>query len=887
MSSPTPAPARAKTGAAAVLLLALSLTAAAAAPAAAAKPEELPPPHRQFLEDVLYLITPKERREFLALEHDHQREAFIDRFWRARDPYPDTARNELRDAWYARLEHVRESYRNPNEDRARIYQVQGPPQIGVELDCRVRMWPIEVWRYDRPEGRAGPVYALFVQQRAAGDYRLWRGDQDGMAMLFSEMPSELAAFCERQGRSTGIGDGPFGGDPSGSLGGGGPSLVAGPTGEDISLECAIRNVRNYCGQGGAPVVEALTLAHIADRIGSYSLELSRLEKRPRAREEEWLATFRSYSTDLPEDAAGFAAEPTIDFPRREGGRTVVRVALAVPTEGVTPVELEGRRSYDFSLTGEVLRDGKLFESFRYRFDASEAGAGDRLSLVFQRLLRPGDFRLVLRLEDLHGGGFCRQEIDLAVPDAEELAAAATVGAEGAVGAGAAEDGARPAPVEAARVELTGPAEGPLTGMTRFDARVVGEAARVAFFLDGRRVMAKTRPPYSLELDLGPVPRPHTVRAVALGPDGRRLGADELALNAGAHRFAVRIASPESGEEASGPTDVRVELAVPDGEELDRLELFVGEEPVATLYQEPWLHTLDVPAEPVYLRAVAYLADGASREAVAFVNVTDPVEEMQVRLVEVYAAAVDGTGRPVTDLGRGDFRVVENGVHQEIVRFERVTDRPIHAVLMIDSSASMEERIDAVRHAAAAFLARTLTPKDRAAVVPFADRAVQEVELTGDAADLTVGLAALQAERGTALYDNLISVLYHLNGVQGQRAILLLSDGQDRSSRFTFAEAREFARASGVAIYTIGIGLPRTQIEARRELSQLAAESGGRAFFPHDVAELDAVYAAIESELRSKYLLVYQSTAAGTDFRQVEVQAARPGVEVKAMRGYWP
>jgi len=856
--------------------LAVALALVAAAPAAAtAKPEELPPPHRQFLEDVLWLISPAERREFLALEHDHQREAFIDRFWEARDPYPDTARNEFRDAWYARLGHALETYRNQNEDRARILMIQGPPDVGLEVDCRLRMWPLEVWRYDEPAGIAGQVYALFFQQRAVGNFRLWQGQQEGLAALFSEMPSELQAFCERQ-----LAD-------ERRVAAGNPFRLpdewpTDPTGTEVNLDCAIRNIRHYCRNESEVVISALTKAYVTDRIGSYALELTRLEKRPRPREEEWLATFRSYSTDLPEGAAGFAVEPSVDFPRREGGRTVVRVELAVPTEGVTAVELEGRRSYDFSLTGEVMRDGALFESFRYRFDAPEADAADSLSLVFQRLLRPGAFRLLLRLEDLHGGGFWRREIDLEVPDAEELAAAAEAEAAGAAG-----DGGRPAPVETARVELTGPADGPLTGMTRFDVRVTGEAARVAFFLDGRRVMSKTRPPYSLELDLGPVPRPHTVRAVALGADGGRLGADELAINAGAHRFAVRIASPESGETASGPTEVRVELAVPEGERFDRLELFVGEEPVATLYQEPYLHTLDLPAEPVYLRAVAYLADGASREAVAFVNVTDPVEEMQVRLVELYTAVVDGAGRPVTDLGRGDFRIVENGVEQEIVRFERVTDRPIHVVLMIDSSASMEGRIDAVRHAAAAFLARTVTEKDRAAVVPFADRTVQDVELTGDTGDLTIGLASLQAERGTALYDNLISVLYHLNGVQGQRAILLLSDGQDRSSRFTFTEAREFARASGVAIYTIGIDLPLTQVPARRELSQLAAESGGRSFFVADVAELDAVYAAIESELRSKYLLVYQSTAVGTDFRQVEVEAARPGVEVKAMRGYWP
>jgi Ca-activated chloride channel family protein len=378
-----------------------------------------------------------------------------------------------------------------------------------------------------------------------------------------------------------------------------------------------------------------------------------------------------------------------------------------------------------------------------------------------------------------------------------------------------------------------------------------------------------------------------VRAVAYDAEGRRLGLDELDLNAGEHRFAVRLLAPRSGEAHVGPTELRLELAVPEGERFDRLELYVGEQLAATLYQEPFLHTVELPSGPVYVRAVAYLEDGASREAVAFVNVTDPVEEIQVKLVELYASVLDGDGRPVTDLGRKAFQVFEDGVQQEVVRFERVTDRPVHVVLMVDSSASMAERIDAVRAAAAGFLERIMTPKDRAAVVAFADRTVQDVEFTDDPDDLTIGLAALQAERGTALYDNLVSVLYHLNGVQGQRAVLLLSDGEDRSSSFTFAEAREFARAAGVAIYAIGIDLPRGQLTTRRELSLLASESGGRSFFVDDVAELDRVYAAIESELRAKYLLVYQSTGSGTGFRTIDVAVADRGLEVKAPRGYYP
>jgi len=565
---------------------------------------------------------------------------------------------------------------------------------------------------------------------------------------------------------------------------------------------------------------------------------------------------------------------------------VVRIELAVPAAAVRAVELSGRRSYDFALTGEVLRGDELFESFRYRFDAPAAEAVDTVPLIFQRLLRPGEFRLVLKLEDLHDGGFWRDEIELRVPDEPPAAAAqpAADAEDGALAAWLAPAGGAPEP---ARVELHGPESGLVTGMTRFDARVIGAAARVAFFLDGRQVMSKSRPPYSLELDLGPVPRPHVVRAVAYDAEGRRLGLDELDLNAGEHRFAVRLLAPRSGEAHVGPTELRIELAVPEGERFDRLELYVGEQLAATLYQEPFLHTVELPAGPVYVRAVAYLEDGASREAVAFVNVTDPVEEIQVKLVELYASVLDGDGRPVTDLGREAFQVFEDGVQQEVVRFERVTDRPVHVVLMVDSSASMAERIDAVRAAAAGFLERIMTPKDRAAVVAFADRTVADVEFSDDPSDLAFGLAALQAERGTALYDNLIAVLYHLNGVQGQRAVLLLSDGEDRSSSFSFAQAREFARAAGVAIYAIGIDLPRNPLGTRRELSLLASESGGESFFVDDVAALDRVYAAIESELRSKYLLVYQSSGGGTGFRELRVEVAGRGLAVKTLKGYYP
>ena len=153
--------------------------------------------------------------------------------------------------------------------------------------------------------------------------------------------------------------------------------------------------------------------------------------------------------------------------------------------------------------------------------------------------------------------------------------------------------------------------------------------------------------------------------------------------------------------------------------------------------------------------------------------------------------------------------------------------------------------------------------------------------------LAGSLAGLKAERGTALYDALVFGLYYLNGIKGQRALLLLSDGKDESSRFSFEQALEYAQRSGVAIYSIGLG--RRTGPAKRALSQLAAQTGGQSFFINSVGELAGVYGQILGELRSRYLITYQSTntSGNRRFREVEVDARAPGVSIRTLKGYYP
>ncbi|HXU30426.1 MAG TPA: VWA domain-containing protein [Thermoanaerobaculia bacterium] len=122
-------------------------------------------------------------------------------------------------------------------------------------------------------------------------------------------------------------------------------------------------------------------------------------------------------------------------------------------------------------------------------------------------------------------------------------------------------------------------------------------------------------------------------------------------------------------------------------------------------------------------------------------------------------------------------------------------------------------------------------------------------------------------------------------------MLLLSDGRDEGSHYTYADALEYAKRSGVAIYSVGIHLSTKDADVRMKLSQLADQTGGHFFFVEKASELEGVYKSIEEEVRSQYLLAYQSSQSGNGnrdkFRQVEIKLQKSGLEAKAIPGYYP
>jgi len=619
--------------------------------------------------------------------------------------------------------------------------------------------------------------------------------------------------------------------------------------------------------------------------------LTVVEYPPAPRDTEWLATFLGLSTDLPKGAPPFAAQLTVGFPERKGNRTLLQGVLQVPRTSLAAAHLEGHDVYNLLLTGEVLKDGALHESFRYRFDLP--ASADTIPLVFERALRPGEYTLVVRLEDLAGKRNFREARPLTVPEVASAAPHAG-SAEVAAALGAARQELA-APDREPALRLLPPPGEVVTGGVRIEAKASGaDIHKVTFALDGKPLLTKTNPPYSVDLALGTLPTPHTVRAVGLDAAGKEVAVDELVLNGAPQRFAVRLREPRRGERLAlrkgESLRVQAEVQVPDGQTLDRVEIYFDERRAAMIFQPPYSASLLLPSPtPRYVRALATLADGSTAEDLVLLNAPGYQENVDVPLVEVYAAVKDAQGRPVLDLQPADFRVLDGGVPQQVVRWERVTDLPVSVALLIDTSASMVKSLPEAQRAAIGFLRATVSPRDKAAFVPFNESPRLAVKLTNDLPALAAAVASLQAERGTVLWDSLVFGLHYLQGVKGQRALLLLTDGGDRSSHFSFDEALEFARRSGVALYTVGLAVGKLDLEVRRHLTRLAEETGGRSFFPEAASDLTAIYARIQEELRSRYLLVYQPSAPGKpgEYRTVAVQVDRPGTTIEALRGYYP
>jgi Ca-activated chloride channel family protein len=270
----------------------------------------------------------------------------------------------------------------------------------------------------------------------------------------------------------------------------------------------------------------------------------------------------------------------------------------------------------------------------------------------------------------------------------------------------------------------------------------------------------------------------------------------------------------------------------------------------------------------------------------------------VEVVSLNVTVSDNTGRYITDLEQTDFSVFEDGAKQELTYFNK-SNLPIALSLLIDSSASMEQRMEHAQEAAIGF-AQTIRGQDLAQVVDFDSRVEIKLGFTNSLPDLEKAIRSTSPGGSTALHNAVYISLKELAKVKAKnpeevrrQAIVVLSDGEDTSSLVSFEEVLELAKRSETAIYTIGLQPRETTAlrgfrEAEFVLRQLAQETGGRSFFANKVEDLRNVYGQIADELSSQYSMGYASKNPRRDgaFRRIVVQVNRPNTTARTKRGYY-
>jgi len=275
----------------------------------------------------------------------------------------------------------------------------------------------------------------------------------------------------------------------------------------------------------------------------------------------------------------------------------------------------------------------------------------------------------------------------------------------------------------------------------------------------------------------------------------------------------------------------------------------------------------------------------------------PAFRAGIDIVSLNVTVTDQQNHYVTDLDQNDFAVFEDGVKQEVTFFNR-RQQPIALSLLLDSSASMEDKLPTLQAAAGSFV-RRLRPNDLAQVIDFDSRVEIRQGFTSNHEELEHAIQQTSAGGSTSLHNAIYIALKELKKVKAvseedvrRQALVVFSDGEDTSSLVSFDEVLDLAKRSETAIYTIALRGADTQTKGFREaefvMRTLAQETGGRPFFPVKIEDLNGVYAQIADELASQYTLGYTSKNNRRDgaYRRIVVQVGKPGVTPRAKRGYY-
>jgi Ca-activated chloride channel homolog len=277
------------------------------------------------------------------------------------------------------------------------------------------------------------------------------------------------------------------------------------------------------------------------------------------------------------------------------------------------------------------------------------------------------------------------------------------------------------------------------------------------------------------------------------------------------------------------------------------------------------------------------------------RVSDQTYRVNVDLVNMLCSVWDkNTNAFVTNLVKEDFTILEDDQKQEIRNFVRETNLPLTIALLVDTSSSVAPKLKFEQDAAISFFHNVLREQDRALVIEFDSGVSMVQDFTNDPNKLAKGIRSLKAAGGTALYD----AIYHVCDEKliretGRKAIVILSDGDDTSSKLAFEPALEMALRAETIIFAIstsrgGYFGVSSDTPGDKLLKRFAEDTGGQAIYPFKIEELENSFRQINQELRSQYSIGYLSRNQKTDgtYRKVEIKVAERGLRLNYRKGYY-
>ena len=364
------------------------------------------------------------------------------------------------------------------------------------------------------------------------------------------------------------------------------------------------------------------------------------------------------------------------------------------------------------------------------------------------------------------------------------------------------------------------------------------------------------------------------------------------------RFGVQIVSPTISDDVVGRVNVKAEVVADEPSAVTAVDFFIDGRLLFSDAEAPYelLWNSGRPADHL----IEVRAYGPGRQMVSDVLHTNMVDmgsaatggySARVEWVELHLR-VEARGNVAVDLPDDAFEVFENGVLQPVVAVERVADLPLAVGLAIDHSGSMLAQLDSALDAAGSFVEGLLVhPNDKAFVLGFADVPVIFQEFTNDTARLADAISLIDTGRYTALYDSIVAASRKFVGVDGRRAVVLLTDGADQGSEHTLREAIAAAQRADIALYPVAVELSLRFARERWVLREMADKTGGRMFSLGRRGDPAKIYKTIEEDLRSQYRISYTPLipGGGGEWRELEVRVRgdRGGdLKVRTRPGYF-